>query len=335
MNNNNNNRVRDAPRGVVEPERYNTSGRIASNNQDLGTITPSIVTSLNFSTPAVHRVFGTASRSAARPLEPRHHGAGETSAHISLKASENVLVRVGELSPSALRLLVQLVPSLTHFRTLSSDPDSQTLFRQSVKLAISMSDSLQSECSRCIDAINDFDDTAFEHFGTTEEKVMDVMREATLLSLRDSGALSPKPVVSSSSSEAEYFEIVVQSSPFQLSFQIACDQNAISRDKADASEDSAVKAAVAKALTGSGIEMSMPVSVTVNDGDALQQLLVVFHALSMLAMEERVTERKMTRLINWAFAGGASVNWSGTAQGKGDHKGIVPLENRLLGFIER
>ena len=336
-NNNNNNEEGNATGGVVKPEGYNTSGRTASNIQGLEATTPNIVSRLTFSTPAVHRAYGSASRSAVRPLGSFPKETGGTSAQNSLNGSENVLDRVAKLHQSAFDLLVQLTPSLVHFHdTLANDPTSHDVLKQSVIFVISKSDSLQLECSRYIDAIDEFDATAFDQFGTTEDKILEKMRQATMLSLRDSGALKPKLSMVSSSTGAQYTEVVVQSSPFQLSFRIACDQNAISRDKADASENSAVKAAVAKALTSSGIEIAIPISATVGTDGALQQLLVLFHALSTLAMEERVTEMKLIRLINWALAGDASVHWSATARGDGSKNGTqVALEDRLLAFIER
>ena len=248
-----------------------------------------------------------------------------------------VLSRLRDMDASVLNLLVQLVPSLKHFQSIPVDSELIVL-RQSMIFVISRSEALQSECARYIEAIDDFDSTASEQFGTIGDKVLGSLRDATLRSLRDSGALVPKPNVGTSSSDAQYMEIVVESSPFQLSFRIACDQNAVSRDKADASENTAVQAAVAKALTGSGVEIAMPITATVGTDGALQQLLVLFHALSTLGMEERVTEMKLIRLINWALAGDASVHWSATARGNGNQNGAgkqVPLEKRLLAFVER
>jgi hypothetical protein len=47
----------------------------ASNTQGLGTATPKVVMSLNFSTPTVHRDRGTATQSAVRPLGSALDGA--------------------------------------------------------------------------------------------------------------------------------------------------------------------------------------------------------------------------------------------------------------------
>jgi hypothetical protein len=62
--NSNNSNVTSTTGGVVTPEGFNTSGCTASNTQGLGTATPRVVTSLNFSTPTVHHDHGTATRSA-------------------------------------------------------------------------------------------------------------------------------------------------------------------------------------------------------------------------------------------------------------------------------
>jgi hypothetical protein len=82
--------------------------------------------------------------------------------------------------------------------------------------------------------------------------------------------------------------------------------------------------------------MAILISATVGTDGVLQHLLVIFHALSTLVMEEQVTEMKLIRLINWALAGDMSAHWSATAKGDGHQDGSqVPLEKRLLalGFV--
>jgi hypothetical protein len=136
------------------------------------------------------------------------------------RLAENVLSHIGNLDASALSLLVQLMLSLMHFRPLSTDPSSLVVLRQSVIFVISKSESLQLECSQFIEAIDDFYQHVFKQFGAVEEKVLEMMKDTTLLSLCNSGAIKPKTDVGATSSGAQYMEIVVQSSPFQLSFRM-------------------------------------------------------------------------------------------------------------------
>ena len=104
FNNNNNNNSNNEG---VDVDVLNTSGHSASNNQGLGSSTPNIVTTLNFSTPEVHCAYGTATRSAARPLAPTQGEKDENSIFFSPKnSSVEVLSRLRDMDASVLNLLV-------------------------------------------------------------------------------------------------------------------------------------------------------------------------------------------------------------------------------------
>ncbi len=307
----------------------NTSGRDASNNQGLGS--PSL---LDFHTPMVERQRGSSSRGAATPLAPVR-GGKITDTGVFLKNSGefsgNFVSRLEKLDTSVLTLLVQLSPMLKHFVTVPSDPSAFSKWRRSVFFVMEKSVPLQQECQMYLNAIADYDALAPEGGSKEEMKEHEEMRQITLLSLRDGGQFSKViPVVSSS--ESQFTEITISAPPFSLKFRIACDQAAITRDKADSSEKSAVEAAMSKTLIGSGVKVDLPITAAVGEDGALSKLAALFHALRMMTGQERITELKLVRLINWAFAGNASSTWTSTGMEDGEP---VALEKRLLSFIGR
>jgi hypothetical protein len=212
-----------------------------------------------------------------------------------------------------------------------TEPSAYARWKRSVIFVVEKSLSLQQEAQIYLDAIADYDTLSPEDESGTDLEEHKVLRRIAMLSLRDTGELA-KVTPTVSLSGAQFTEVTVNAPPFSMEFRIACDQAAISRDKSDASEKLGVETAMSKALVGSGIKIDLPITSAVGEEGALAKLAALFYALQMMTGLERITEMKLVRLINWAFAGNASSTWNSTGM---ENNKPVPLEKRLLAFIGR